>query len=56
MKGSGIEVPARLYRLGGSFAVTLPQAWVKSNGLQPGESLTMEYDGRMVTIRPRKKT
>jgi len=43
----------RIYRTGRSVAVTLPQDWLRGNGLRPGDEVEIRYDGE-VHIRPRR--
>jgi len=45
---------ARAVRLGRSLAVVLPKDWVRGHGLEPGDLLTVEYDGRVNVSAPLK--
>jgi hypothetical protein len=41
----------RVFRLGNSVVVVLPRDWVRGNGIEPGDSLRLSYNG-LVRIYP----
>jgi virulence-associated protein VagC len=47
-----MEKEAKLYRLGHSWAVTLPIDWVHANGIEADSRVRMNYEDGTVTIRP----
>jgi antitoxin component of MazEF toxin-antitoxin module len=40
---------------GGSSVVVLPVDWVRSQGLEVGDEVQLEYDGECVVVRPGQK-
>ncbi len=47
-----MERESKLYRLGHSWAVTIPPDWIRSNRLDDAPRVAIEYDDDSVTIRP----
>jgi antitoxin component of MazEF toxin-antitoxin module len=38
----------RLQKVGGSHCVTLPSAWIKAQGLEESDSVTVRFDDKIV--------
>jgi len=50
-----IKVERKLFRIGeGGIAVTLPKAWIRYYGLEPGDKVEIIADGEL-TIRVKPK-
>ena len=45
----------KVVKLGRSMAVVLPKDWTRGNGVEPGDELEIEYDGRVSVNAPVKK-
>lgn len=54
-----IQVERTVFKIGdGGFAVTLPKAWIKYNGLKPGDKVQVIADSEIiirVKTRPNEK-
>lgn len=43
---------AKVYQVGGSYAVILPRDWIRGNEVEKGDTLTIEYDGAVIVKPP----
>ena len=53
-----IKVERTLFRVGeGSFAITLPKAWVRYNQLKPGDMVeVIVNDGVLIRVKKKSET